>query len=131
MLWSLSVPYLYDWRLIQKFLIYIYAVSFVSAPFAVSYCSKLVIYFLSKLCESRPDLDFYLAPTTIGSKPTWFSDCQAAISKVIQDEIQKAQPRLLPLPGFQTDYGSLDSDGIHFTPLAGISYCMHLIDSAR
>jgi len=87
--------------------------------------------FLSAICESRPDLDFYLAPTTIRARPFWYSDAQASISKVIQEQIVKTQPRLMPLPGFQTDYGSLDSDGIHFNPLAGQNYCMHLIDSAR
>jgi hypothetical protein len=83
------------------------------------------------ICDTRPDAYFFLAPTTPRTKPFWFASEQSNISLMIQSQLQKHHPRLLPLPGFQTDPTSLDTDGIHFSALAGIAYCQHLIDSAR
>jgi hypothetical protein len=89
------------------------------------------MYYFRDLCETRPDVDFYLAPTTPRNKPFWFTGAQPAISRLIQLQLKEIQPRLLPLPGFQTDPTSLDTDGVHFSALAGIAYCQHIVDSAR
>ncbi len=74
------------------------------------------------LCDSRPDVDFYLAPTTPRNKPFWFTNAQPAVSHLIQLQLKEIQPRLVPLPGFPSDPTSLDTDGVHFSALAGIAY---------
>jgi hypothetical protein len=83
------------------------------------------------ICDTRPDVSFFLSPITPRNHPFWYSAEQSNISLLIHAQLQKHQPRLLPLPGFPTEPASLDTDGIHFTVLAGIGYCQHLIDSAR
>ena len=83
------------------------------------------------ICQARPDMDFFLAPTTTRVKPIWFADAQATISRLILAEVQDLRVRLLLLPAFYTEPASMDPDGIHFLPSIGVKYCIHLIDSAR
>jgi hypothetical protein len=83
------------------------------------------------ICLAFPDLDFYLAPTTSHSLPTWFTSAQPSISKLVLDQVQVHQTRILPLPGFVSDPSHLEPDGVHFLAAPGMRYCMHLIDSAR
>jgi hypothetical protein len=85
----------------------------------------------SHVCRAHPDISFYLAPTTPRLRPQWFSFAQSEVSKQVQLQVHGQQARLLPLPGFQTDSTALDSDGVHFLPLPGRDYCIHLIESAR
>ncbi len=88
-------------------------------------------YFCRDICDTCPEVSFFLAPTTPCNRPFWYSTEQASITRLIQLQLNKHQPRLLPLPGFPTDPTSLDTDGIHFNPLAGIAYCQHVVDRAR
>ncbi len=98
----------------------------------LKFASKVIDSFNYRdICETRPDVTFYLAPTTPRNRPFWFSVEQSNISHLLQLQLKLHKPRLLPLPGFPTDPSSLDTDGIHFTPIAGIAYCQHLIDHAR
>jgi hypothetical protein len=83
------------------------------------------------ICETRPDASFFLASPTPRTRPFWYADAQSNISHLLQLLLRRHQPHLLPLPGFHTDPTSLDTDGIHFTPIAGIAYCQHVIDRAR
>jgi hypothetical protein len=76
-------------------------------------------------------VEFYLAPTTPRNKPYWYSSAQSSITRLIQLQLKELQPRLISLPGFPTDPTSLDTDGVHFSVLAGIAYCQHVVDSAR
>ncbi len=93
---------------------------------------KAYLYCLYRdICESRPDKEFYLVPTTTRNKPYWYTDAQPAITRLLQLQLKEIQPRLIPLPGFPSDPSSMDTDGVHFTALAGIAYCQHVIDSAR
>jgi hypothetical protein len=82
-------------------------------------------------CQSQPETDFFLAPTTMRTTPIWFSGAQAQISRLVQEQVRDQQTRILPLPGYITEPSDLDTDGVHFLPVAGYHYCMHLIDSAR
>ena len=76
-------------------------------------------------------MEFYLTPTTPRNKPYWYSSAQSSITRLIQLQLKELQPRLISLPGFPTDPTSLDTDGVHFSVLAGIAYCQHVVDSAR
>ncbi len=76
-------------------------------------------------------MEFYLTPTTPRNKPYWYSSAQSSITRLIQLQLKELQPRLISLPGFPTDPTSLDTDGVHFSILAGIAYCQHVVDSAR
>jgi len=76
-------------------------------------------------------VEFYLTPTTPRNKPYWYSSAQSSITRLIQLQLKELQPRLISLPGFPTDPTSLDTDGVHFSVLAGIAYCQHVVDSAR
>ncbi len=85
----------------------------------------------SPICQSQPETEFFLAPTTSRSVPLWFSANQASVSRLILSEVQDQHTCLLPLPGYVSEPSDLDTDGVHFLPVAGIHYCMHLIDSSR
>ncbi len=94
--------------------------------------SVVITYpYYREVCLSFPDLDFYLAPTTSRSIPTWFTSAQPFISKLVLEQVQDQQTRILPLPGFTSDPSDLEPDGVHFLSAPGMRYCMHLIDSAR
>jgi hypothetical protein len=87
--------------------------------------------FDSDICSALPDLDFYLAPTTSRSLPTWFTSAQPSISRLALEQVKDQQTRILPLPAFLSDPSDLEPDGVHFTPAPGMHYVMHLIDNAR
>jgi hypothetical protein len=87
--------------------------------------------FFRDICDTRPDANFFLAPFTPRNRPFWYSDAQSNINQLLELLLRRHQPRLLPLPGFPTDPTSLDTDGIHFTPIAGIAFVQHIIDRAR
>ncbi len=89
------------------------------------------VLFYSEICLAHPNLDFYLAPTTSRSIPTWFTAAQPSISRLVLEQVQDQQTRILPLPGFISDPSALEPDGVHFLSAPGMRYVMHLIDSAR
>ncbi len=83
------------------------------------------------ISRTFPETEFFLAPTTVRSRPTWFTPAQPSISVMIQEQVHHQQARVFPLPGFMLNPSSLDPDGIHFLPATGTAYCVQLIDSAR
>jgi hypothetical protein len=93
--------------------------------------NDIIISILREVCRTRPDLEFFISPTTIRSKPQWYTGAQPSISRLIQMQIRDQHTRALPLPGYLTDPAALDPDGVHFLPMPGLHYVMHLIDSAR
>lgn len=92
---------------------------------------NLPLFCYRELCDDRPNTSFFLAPTTMRTSPEWFSSLQTQIGGLIYEEIHDQRPRLSPLPAFMMDRTFLDSDGVHFTPVAGRDYVLHLIDKAR
>jgi len=83
------------------------------------------------VCKAFPAIEFYLSPTTPRSTPSWFSPCQADISRLVQQQVQDQQTPVLPIPGYLCDPSHLDADGVHFLPTYGQHYCMHVIDTSR
>ncbi len=88
-------------------------------------------FYRSVVVNNFPDKDFFWAPPTPRTVPTWLAAAHLAITKLILQQVQDHQTRILPLPGFQADPASLDPDGVHFMPAPGMHYCMHLIDHTR
>jgi hypothetical protein len=85
----------------------------------------------SGVSQTRPDLEFFLAPTTPSTRPAWLTSTQTTIAVLVKQQVQDQRTRVLPLPGYFVGPASLDPDGVHFLPVDGIHYVMQLIDSAR
>ena len=74
---------------------------------------------------------YFLAPPTIRTRPSWYLPLLPAIVRSLTCTLRLHQPRLWTLKAFVATNAELDSDGVHFTALAGIGYVLDLIDQSR
>lgn len=80
---------------------------------------------------SNPGPAYFLAPVTIRLRPQWFLEVHTALSSLLLKVLRQHRPPLTLMKAFPSTYDNLDSDGIHFTAVAGRDYVQWLLDQPR
>ena len=80
------------------------------------------------ICQSFPQVRFYLCPPNLRTKPTWYPRLRPLILRVMHQFMLDSPPNLLMLDDFS---GDLDPDCVHFTLLAGINFVQFMVDQAE
>lgn len=74
---------------------------------------------------------YYMASPTIRLRPVWFMSSMSRVSLLLTDVLRRFQPDLDTLRAYQTSKADLDSDGMHFSALAGRDYVTFILDQAQ
>ena len=74
---------------------------------------------------------YYLSAPTIRTRPAWYLPMMGRISGLITDSLRRNQPNLSSMRAYQSTREDLDSDGMHFSALAGNLYVTFLLDQAQ
>lgn len=113
-------------------------VSFVSARSHVAsrwrhICHLLLqnLFFFRVTAEANKGPVYFLASPTIRLRPAWFLPAMGRVSILLTDVLHRYQPNLTLLRAYQSSKDDLDSDGLHFSALAGRDYVTFLLDQAQ
>ena len=80
------------------------------------------------LCQSFPQVRFFLSPPNLRTKPTWYPRLRPLVLRVLHQFMLSCPPNLMMLDDF---CGDLDPDCVHFTLLAGINFVQSMVDQVE
>jgi len=75
--------------------------------------------------------DFFLAAPTTRTRPSWYLPILPDITNLLTKSLRLHSPNLYTIKAFKANKGDLDTDGIHFSPLTGLDYVLHLLNEPR
>jgi len=96
-----------------------------------SLLSFLYFIYSRELISSYPKPSYYLAAPTIRTRPSWYLNLLPDVTQMLTRSLIHHSPNLLSLKAFQCTAKDLDSDGVHFSTLTGLSYVNHLLEQPR
>ena len=85
---------------------------------------------LREFCASRSNLLVTVMPPTFRETPVWYRRHLSQVAQQFSSILSQNRPanlHLLSSPGCQ----DLCPDGVHFTPVAGLHFILHLFDDAQ
>ena len=117
--------------------------NFISGPVGVldpgssisSHIEEVLTGFFSKVvafCHTRPSTFIFLCSPMYRTSPIWYRDALPDILcqfSQIYNKLEERPHNLLQLSSFSKI--QLEADGVHLTPFSGMSYILHLFDTAQ
>jgi len=91
----------------------------------------LSLFLLRDLTSSCTKSSFYLAAPTIRTRPSWYLNLLPEIIQTLTKSLIHHAPPLTTLKAFNCSQKELETDGIHFSTLAGLSYVNFLLEQPR